>query len=174
MTDKWGCATIEISCSIFIGAKSIFDFNTWVIFANSHKYTPAPEYSLLQSFILNENDGSEKQNTTRKKNDDTIEGNGKNMSCMLFTQQIYLFLYFNVCCALLPMEFPKKTLFECRCMCLFMCMRVSFLFRFHSLPLFHGFFFSFFYFMSTFMTLMECRTGIGMQIFFIFEKKNAL
>lgn len=36
------------------------------------------------------------------------------------------------------------------------------------------FVFSFFYFMSTFMTLMECRTSNGMQIFFVFETTKKL
>lgn len=138
----------------------------WAICAHTAtKNTPAPDYSLFQSFILNENDGgsskknTEQNKTIQKRNRPTRRDRGKQQkawNCTLLAQQMRLFLYFNVCCPMFPMECKEH----------FQSVRVC-VFCFHSLlPLAcHQFVFSFSYFMSAFMTLMECRTSNGMQIF---------
>lgn len=127
---------------------------------HNHKNTPAPDYSLFQSFILNENtDGNgEKTNRTKKVNQhDAIEGNSKKCGTVCCSHNKYVCfctLMFVARCS--PWN-SKNTFSVYEYVCLF---------RFRSLPFAcHHCVCSFPYSMSAFMTLMECRTSNGMQIF---------
>lgn len=108
---------------MFTGIKSIFNFNTWANFAKQpRKYTGSRVFIVSKFHFKWKWRRQRKKNTEQNKkttNNARSREMAKYMNCTLLTQQIhlFLFLYFNVCCPFLPVEFTEHFQRVCVCVC---------------------------------------------------------